>query len=302
MSRVFRDRQAVAKLRGARSKDALFALLAGVGRARCRLRPAAGRGPVAGRGHFRALESLYRHARDQPPVRVRDRDRRAWLRPHPLRGRQDAPIHAAGAAHGTLYFKMMDDAAFYACNSLVSDRFLLTTAFNLVFTRPLKRGRVVAEGAGSAASAGCSSARPAWSFADGEEAARGTGTFMRSHIPLSSLPGYRRPPADGAAGQRGAGGALLRRAEAEGGFGAVLAKGDPTAGAIAVILAEKGEEIRVPGAPAAAGRSLCLARVGAQRRADAEDSRPCSRGAGNPTPTSGSWNWISRPPNGSPLK
>jgi hypothetical protein len=34
--------------------------------------------------------------------------------------------------------------------------------------------------------------------------------------------------------------ALLRRAQAEGGFGAVLAKGDPTAGAIAVILAEKG--------------------------------------------------------------
>ena len=26
---------------------------------------------------------------------------------------------------------------------------------------------------------------------DGEEAARGTGTFMRSHIPLSSLDGYR---------------------------------------------------------------------------------------------------------------
>jgi len=34
--------------------------------------------------------------------------------------------------------------------------------------------------------------------------------------------------------------ALLRRAQAEGGFGAVLAKGDATAGAIAVILAEKG--------------------------------------------------------------
>ena len=34
--------------------------------------------------------------------------------------------------------------------------------------------------------------------------------------------------------------ALLRRAEAEGGFGAVLAKGDPTAGAIMVVLAERG--------------------------------------------------------------
>jgi hypothetical protein len=34
--------------------------------------------------------------------------------------------------------------------------------------------------------------------------------------------------------------ALLRRAQDEGGFGAVLAKGDATAGAIAVILAERG--------------------------------------------------------------
>ena len=34
--------------------------------------------------------------------------------------------------------------------------------------------------------------------------------------------------------------ALLRAAESEGGFGAVLAKGDPLAGAVAVILAERG--------------------------------------------------------------
>jgi hypothetical protein len=36
--------------------------------------------------------------------------------------------------------------------------------------------------------------------------------------------------------------ALIRRAQDEGGFGAVLAKGDPGAGAIAVILAEKGRK------------------------------------------------------------
>ena len=47
-------------------------------------------------------------------------------------------FHAAGAAHGTSYFKMLDDAAFYAANSLVTDRFLLTTAFNLLFTKPLQ--------------------------------------------------------------------------------------------------------------------------------------------------------------------
>lgn len=35
-------------------------------------------------------------------------------------------------------------------------------------------------------------------------------------------------------------GALMRRAEAEGGFAAVLAKGDATAGSIALVLTERG--------------------------------------------------------------
>ena len=35
-------------------------------------------------------------------------------------------------------------------------------------------------------------------------------------------------------------GGLLRKAEAQGGFAAVLAKGDPTAGAVIVILVERG--------------------------------------------------------------
>ena len=36
-------------------------------------------------------------------------------------------FHAAGAGHGTIYFKMLDDAAFYAANSMVEEQFVLTT-------------------------------------------------------------------------------------------------------------------------------------------------------------------------------
>ena len=61
------------------------------------------------------------------------------------------------AAHGTIYFKMLDDAAFYAANSLVTDRFLLTTAFNLHFTKPIRTGEVSPRAAGSAGGGGCSS-------------------------------------------------------------------------------------------------------------------------------------------------
>jgi uncharacterized protein (TIGR00369 family) len=99
--------------------------------------------------------------------------------------------HAAHAAHGTIYFKMLDDAAFYAANSLVTDRFLLTTAFNLHFTKPIRTGPVVAEGHWVSGRRRIFVAEARLIDAEGDEIGRGTGTFMRSRIPLSSLPGYR---------------------------------------------------------------------------------------------------------------
>ncbi|HEX8364369.1 MAG TPA: PaaI family thioesterase [Allosphingosinicella sp.] len=142
--------------------------------------------------HLRALESLYRAAAvnrlfrssieipEQGFARIRFEV-------------EEAHYHAAGAAHGTLYFKMMDDAAFYACNAMVSDRFLLTTAFNLNFTRPLKAGPATAEGRWVSGRRRVFVGEARLIDAEGEEAARGTGTFMRSHIPLASLAGYAAP-------------------------------------------------------------------------------------------------------------
>src|SRR3546814_2767947 len=100
---------------------------------------------VGAHAHHRALESLYRHA----PINALFESTIEIVEEGFARIRfvvDDRVHHAAAAAHGTLYFKMMDDAAFYACNSLLTDRFLLTTAFNLNFTRPLKGGEVIAEG------------------------------------------------------------------------------------------------------------------------------------------------------------
>ncbi|WP_293880826.1 PaaI family thioesterase [Sphingomonas sp.] len=139
--------------------------------------------------HHRALESLYRSA----PINT--------LFPSTLEIVEDGfarisffvgteHYHAAGAVHGTAYFKMLDDAAFYAVNSLVTDRFILTTAFNLLFTKPLKAGMVIAEGRWISGQRRVFVADARLIDSDGEEAARGTGTFMRSGIPLSTLPGY----------------------------------------------------------------------------------------------------------------
>ena len=95
--------------------------------------------------HFRSLDALYRSA----PINGQYRSDLKIVGP----GRSviefvvgETSFHAAGAAHGTIYFKMLDDAAFYAANSLISDRFFLTTAFSLHFSRPMRGGQAMAEG------------------------------------------------------------------------------------------------------------------------------------------------------------
>jgi uncharacterized protein (TIGR00369 family) len=146
--------------------------------------------PEGGEGaHFRALEQLYARA----PINQLFESRLEITAAGVARIRfelDERHFHAAGAVHGTSYFKMLDDAAFYAANSLVTDRFLLTTAFNLLFTKPLKVGPVIAEGRWVSGKRRVYVADARLVDASGEEVARGTGTFMRSQIALAGLPGY----------------------------------------------------------------------------------------------------------------
>jgi acyl-coenzyme A thioesterase PaaI-like protein len=85
---------------------------------------------------------------------------------------------------------MLDDAAFYAANSLVEDMFVLTTAFNIFLTRPMHEGRLTAEGRWVSGRRRVLIAESRLIDADGEEVGRGTGTFMRSRIALGDLPAY----------------------------------------------------------------------------------------------------------------
>lgn len=146
---------------------------------------------VAGAGlHYRALERLYASA----PVNSLFASRLEIVREGFSRILFDVTsdvFHAAGAAHGTVYFKMLDDAAFYAANSLATDRFLLTTSFNLHFTKPVREGCAIAEGRWVSGRKRVFVAEARLIDGDGDEIGRGTGTFMRSRIALSSLPGYR---------------------------------------------------------------------------------------------------------------
>lgn len=145
--------------------------------------------PAGAALHWRALEGLYASA----PVNALFASELTITSEGHARIAFDVDercYHAAGAAHGTIYFKMLDDAAFYAANTLVTDKFLLTTSFNLHFSRPVKAGRVIAEGRWISGRRRVLVAESRLLDEEGEEIGRGTGTFQRSRIALSGLPGY----------------------------------------------------------------------------------------------------------------
>ena len=139
--------------------------------------------------HFRRLERMYVGAPInqffKPSLRVADKTAEVTLTV-----RKDFH-HAAHAAHGSVHFKMLDDAAFFAANSVVEDVFVLTVNFNVVLLRPVSDGVITATGKLVHQSKNLLIAESELVDARGKALARGNGTFMRSAIPLNEKVGYR---------------------------------------------------------------------------------------------------------------
>lgn len=55
-------------------------------------------------------------------------------------------FHGAEAMHGAVYFKMLDDAAYFACATLVNNYFLVTKTYEIEFLRPVPGGTLTARG------------------------------------------------------------------------------------------------------------------------------------------------------------
>jgi uncharacterized protein (TIGR00369 family) len=137
--------------------------------------------------HWRALETMYVNG----PInqyfrpRIHIEDGSAVVR-MAVRGDMH---HAAHAAHGSVYFKMLDDAAFFAVQSLVTDVFVLTVSFNLHLLKPVVDGEMVATGKVVHQSKRLFIAESVVEV-DGQPVARGNGSFMRSAIRLDAKVGY----------------------------------------------------------------------------------------------------------------
>jgi uncharacterized protein (TIGR00369 family) len=94
-------------------------------------------------------------------------------------------FHSAGAVHGATYFKALDDAAFFAVSSLVDDVIVLTVSFSIYLIRPISEGKMKSIGRVVHRSQRVFVAESEVVDSKGRIIARGSGTFMRSTIPLS---------------------------------------------------------------------------------------------------------------------
>ena len=98
--------------------------------------------------------------------------------------------HAAKGVHGSVYFRALDDAAFFAASSRVTEVFVLTVSFTVHFARPIADGEMHAKGRLLHGSGRLFLAEAELLDGGGGLLARGSGIFTRSSIPLDSALGY----------------------------------------------------------------------------------------------------------------
>lgn len=99
-------------------------------------------------------------------------------------------FHAAGAVHGSVLFKMLDDAAFFSANSLEREFFVLTTSFTIYLMQPVASGSIRSIGRVVSRTRSQFIAEAVATDSVGNELARGSGMFIRSRIRLKDWLGY----------------------------------------------------------------------------------------------------------------
>lgn len=138
--------------------------------------------------HFTALESMYRSAPINsfygPTIDVSESETTIEIEV------SQKMFHAAGAAHGSVLFKMLDDAAFFAANSVEREVFVLTSSFTTYLTRPVRSGTLRAVGRLVSRTRSQFIAEAVAYDSKGREVGRGTGMFVRGRTPLREVPGY----------------------------------------------------------------------------------------------------------------
>ena len=138
--------------------------------------------------HYRKLSEMYARAPVSQwyGVRITVTDGQAEVRV-PVRPEFH---HAAAAVHGSVYFRLLDDAAFFAVNSRVPDVLVLTVSFTVHFARPVTSGELRAAGRVLHGGGRLFFAESDLFDDHGELLGRGSGVFTCSKVPLDERVGY----------------------------------------------------------------------------------------------------------------
>ena len=110
---------------------------------------------------------------------------------------EDYMRHAGDLMHGAYYFMLLDNATFFAANSLVRDVLLLTQGFEIKFLHPVVKGELVCEGSFKEKRMGTYIATGELFNENGDLVGLGTGRFRRSKIMLNSISKYSEDLVDG---------------------------------------------------------------------------------------------------------
>ena len=99
--------------------------------------------------------------------------------------------HAGGAMHGSVYFKALDDATFFAANSLETEVFVLTARFELELLRPVASGQIRAVAKVTGDDGHRIEATGELFDSEDRLVGRGKGFFARSKMALRDVELYR---------------------------------------------------------------------------------------------------------------
>ena len=98
--------------------------------------------------------------------------------------------HSANSLHGSVYFKMLDDAAWGASNTYVEDVFLFTYNFNVYLTKPVSNGMIKSKAKVVDKKDGKIKAKSILYDSQKNQIGNGSGIFMRSKYLLKDAIGF----------------------------------------------------------------------------------------------------------------
>lgn len=140
--------------------------------------------------HFKKLENLFLSANIQqlfPGIGIEITEAETYIS-WPV---AHSHFHGGNALHGAAYFKLLDDAAYFAAAAKYATHFLVTATYTIKFLKPIKSGLLTAKGIVTHSSGKRLTSESRLFNEQGDLLAEGSGIFVPTNTLWTSLNGYQ---------------------------------------------------------------------------------------------------------------